>query len=112
MTHTATTPHPSPPPPVSYRLITNQALLKLLTDKSPFLTGDVFILGLLAPRLQVRAVLPLRLRSEYTSRETQLVNQCLGIRIGSGFNQVSGSVSGSGFEIRIRIQVGKNDRKK
>jgi hypothetical protein len=31
----------------------------------------------------------------------------LRIRIGSGFNRVSGS--GSGFGIRIRIQEGKND---
>jgi hypothetical protein len=31
------------------------------------------------------------------------------IRIVSGLNQVSGSVSGSEFGIRIRIQEGKND---
>jgi hypothetical protein len=34
------------------------------------------------------------------------------IRIGSGFNRVRGSGSGSVFEIRIRIQEGKNDPKK
>jgi hypothetical protein len=31
------------------------------------------------------------------------------ILIGSGFNGVLGSVYGSGFTIRIRIQEGKND---
>jgi hypothetical protein len=31
------------------------------------------------------------------------------IRIGSGFNKVSGSVTGSEFGIRIRIQEVKND---
>ncbi len=30
------------------------------------------------------------------------------IRIGSGFNGVPGSISGSGFTVRIRIQEGKN----
>jgi hypothetical protein len=34
------------------------------------------------------------------------------IRIGSGFNQVSGPVSIAGYGIRIRIQEGKNDPQK
>jgi hypothetical protein len=34
------------------------------------------------------------------------------IRLGSGFYQVRGSVSVSGFKICIQIQEGKNDNKK
>jgi hypothetical protein len=81
-------------------------------------------------QLRVRSVLRLRLDRRELAATSRLLkytvcNEVTGVsdpdpqsgsRLGCSFsdpgfefNQVSGSVSGSGFRIRIRIQEGKND---
>jgi len=57
-------PHPTPPAARIPSADNKSGFNETPDGQSPFLTGDVFILGLLAARLQVRAVLPLRLSSD------------------------------------------------
>ncbi len=65
-----------------------------------------------APKLLSRRIFCRNLREERAVKTRFLAGRQIWIRIGSGFNGISGSGSGSVFGIRIRIKEGKNDPQK